>query len=99
MMNSLKQSSLLFADTRRVFNILKVTAGFEDEDTRDERWKVKPEEREAIWGPGERVPCDDAQLLQLAREGDLLKFVRNSWVVPKQGKLIIQNGKYADTAL
>jgi hypothetical protein len=82
----------LFARVQQTFNIwddsgekrmaalVRASAGFSDVDSRDLCWKVRPEEREAVWGLGQRVLCDDARLVELTREGDLVKFIKNSWV-------------------
>jgi hypothetical protein len=60
--------------------MVRASAGFSDVDSRDLFWKVRPEERDAVWGLGQRVLCDDARLVELIQEGDLVKFIKNSWV-------------------
>lgn len=60
--------------------MIKSVACFYDIDIRDELWPIGPGQREAFWGPGERVLCDDARLVELAGEEDLFKFVKNSWI-------------------
>jgi hypothetical protein len=67
-------------DEKKMVVLVKAIAGFGDVDSRDLLWEVKPEEREAVWGLGKRVLCDDARLVELAREGDWVKFIKNSWV-------------------
>jgi hypothetical protein len=64
----------------KIASVIKLAVGFSDTDTRDLLWSVEPEEKEAVWGSGKRVLCDDVRLVKLAREGDLLKFIKNSWV-------------------
>jgi hypothetical protein len=68
------------SDEKKMAVVVRVRAGFGDVDSRDLLWEVKPEEREAVWGSGKRVVCDDARLVELAREDDLVKFIKNSWV-------------------
>jgi hypothetical protein len=67
-------------DEKKMVVVVKGIASFGDVDSRDLFWEVKPEEREAVWGLGKRVLCDDARLVELVREGDLVKFIKNSWV-------------------
>ena len=72
--------SSMVADVNCPPEDIKIYACLQDADTRDKRWKVDRSQREVFWGPGERVLCDDVQLMELAREGNLFKFIRNSWV-------------------